>query len=916
MKRGALVLLPLLLGLVPLASAHPYTLDSIPPALSNSPVGTTQVIVFYSEALEADFSTLKVFDSNGDQIDNRDTRYYEGEESLLITTPPLDDGVYTVTSTVLSKVDGHLVPDAFVFGVGDVVVADTGVSDAELIFYPDAAARFPGLVGQTIILGAAIASVLVWGTQRRDIIGASLERIESAFQSRFLTVTGIGIIAVFASNILMLAIQSWRLEASALQVLDTSFGMTWMVRMAITAALLAAWFALERMGGAAKSRVPMLVISLLLIFTTTMMGHGAASEQAGAIILDYVHNLVAAAWIGGVIFFCFVVLPALSSLHEDVREKISLVLIPRFSIMMVVSLGVVVISGPMLLWLLESNVGMIIESTYGRLIMMKILIALAMVGIGGYHQFGIQRRAERNAGQKINVHKRLGRALRVESILGIALLGVVALLVNGTLPAGEIQSADGQDVMYGFYSTEFAGDTMFEVEIFPFTTGSNEIIVSVTNLQGEKISDLDTVKIKVSNPEKNITPIVIDTVKDDGKFIGEATFGFSGRWLVEVEAQKTAAANEAVELDLLIKPRLASLRTEITEYSLPVEAKPLYPVFDGNAVWFSDITNPIVWRFSVDEEQFEQFEFEGRASQILARDHDGKIWFTDLANQNIGYINPKDAETRVIKLPQISPHNVTSTPISLEVDHDNNIWISIITKGVIMKYYQDSERFEEYRLENMQGGPFALLADGQGRIWYTESISGKIGSIDIGTGKVSPVDTDFVIKGPEALSLDDDGVLWITEHSGPGIVKFNTVLETFERIPVTRADSLPFGMAFDRYGNLWYAQHQIDFIGVYDPYNNEIMDVAVPTNTSFVQFLDAGDDGRVWFAEAEAGKIGVLSITEVPQAGPIQRQDSGNALQYTEVASPLVAVGIIAASLFFVRAVNDKRRLDEKILKR
>ena len=48
--------------------------------------------------------------------------YYEGELSLIVTTPPLDDGVYTASVKVLSKVDGHLVPSAFLFAVGDVVI--------------------------------------------------------------------------------------------------------------------------------------------------------------------------------------------------------------------------------------------------------------------------------------------------------------------------------------------------------------------------------------------------------------------------------------------------------------------------------------------------------------------------------------------------------------------------------------------------------------------------------------------------------------------------------------------------------------------------------------------------------------------------------------------------------------------------
>ncbi len=176
---------------IPFVSAHPFTEETIPNLTSNAPVGTTEVIVFFSEPVDINFSELKVFDANGDQIDNKDTKYHEGELSLIVTTPPLEDGVFTVSTKVLSKVDGHLVPDAFLFAIGNVVI-DPSLFDkekpSELIYLPEAGARFPGLVGQTIVLGAVIASLIIWGTQNKqstmkeklgqDIFESWLKKIE------------------------------------------------------------------------------------------------------------------------------------------------------------------------------------------------------------------------------------------------------------------------------------------------------------------------------------------------------------------------------------------------------------------------------------------------------------------------------------------------------------------------------------------------------------------------------------------------------------------------------------------------------------------------------------------------------------------------------------------------------------------
>ena len=131
MKKVLAIVLFISFMSIPFASAHPFTEQTIPSASSNAPAGTTEVIVFFSEPVDIDFSEIKVFDSNGNQIDNKDTNYYEGELSLIVSTPPLDNGIYTTSVKVLSKIDGHLVPSAFLFGVGDVVSKDRNAASVE-----------------------------------------------------------------------------------------------------------------------------------------------------------------------------------------------------------------------------------------------------------------------------------------------------------------------------------------------------------------------------------------------------------------------------------------------------------------------------------------------------------------------------------------------------------------------------------------------------------------------------------------------------------------------------------------------------------------------------------------------------------------------------------------------------------------
>jgi len=910
---------------IPFVDAHPFTEETIPSLTSNSPAGTTKVIVFFSEPVDINFSEIKVLDSDGNQIDNKDTSYYEGDLSLIVTTPPLEDGIYTASTKVLSKVDGHLVPSAFLFAVGDVVIDPSLFEQegpSEIIFLPEAGARFPGLIGQTIILGAVIASLIIWGTQNKQPIKEELDKIESFHHGKFMSITGIGLMLVFVSNILMIAIQSIRLETSVIAAIQTDFGFIWIVRMVITVILLGVWFWLDRKKILSKrNQIPFLIASLALISTSSMIGHGAASGEMGALTLDYIHNLVAAVWIGGMFYFVSTLLPTLSHLKEKNREKMSLVLIPRFSIAFIISVGIVIITGPTLMWFLESDVGLISESVYGQLIILKIMIAGIMIGLGGFFQFRVQKNAEKNfLSGKISVHKKLKRTLKLDVILGIALLGVVALLTNGTLPAGEIQKINAQEVVYGFNTVEFTENAKFGINITPFSSGTNTIVIKVTDFNGKQLYDSNEVKVKISNPSKNISPIEVpmEVFKQEEdkpiKFQGELTFGFSGEWLIEIEAQRTDNANESKILNLLVKPRLTDIQTQITEYKLPENAKPLFPIYDGkDSIWISDASAPRLWKFSLETKEFTSYSFDGLVTTFLTQDSKGRIWFTDTPRNQIGFIDIESKQITTKTLPKLDPLISENTPLFIKSDFENNIWITIVNKDRILKYLPDLDKFEEIVLPGKESLPFALTVDEDGKIWYSVTGAGKIGFINPQDNSITQISTDIILQGPESLVFDGKGNLWIAEHTGLSITKFNPILETFEQITIPDKDALPFGMTFDKYGNIWFAQHTVDKIGVYDPDNNNLLEIPVPTESTFIQFMTSDGDDNVWFVEQQSNKIGTVKTTEIPVIASQIGSSNNIELKYTEIVSPLIALGIVATSLFFVQSVRDKRRLNSLI---
>jgi len=904
----------------PLASAHPFLLDSEPGQGQNAPAGTTQIITNYSEAVEIGFSELRVYDANGNQVDNKDTAYNGGETSLIVTTPPLEDGVYTITSKVLSKIDGHLVQAAIVFGVGDVKIDSSLLEkqeNSETTFIPESIARFPGLVGQTIVLGGVIVSITIWSSQQTRFREVFAD-INEQFKIKFSKIIGIGVIATFASNFIMLGVQTWRLETSPLDVIGTTFGTTWLIRMIITIIIIGLWFWMEKKNEITiKGQIPLLIASLILIATTTMMGHGASTELEAPWILDYSHNLLSSIWIGGVIFFAFVALPTITKTENSIKEKITLSLIPRFSGLFIIAIGILIITGPTLLWFLDDNVASLTDSTYGKLILIKIAIAAAMIGFGGMYQIKFLKNMHDL--EKLNISRKISKPLKFEAGLGIALLAVVALLVNSSLPAGEIQSADAIQGTFGYESVLFSENAKFDVKVLPAGIGSNTISVIVTSYDNKPLADISGLKVKVSNPQKNISPIeaeVTENIQDSvTKYSADATFGFAGNWQIELEAQRAENSNENAIFSLQIKPSLNDIRTEITEYDFPAEeTAPLFPVYDGENIWISDAQKPRLWKFSIEDEQFTPYTFDGLTTIFMDIGKDGKIWFTDTPNSKIGSFDPKTEKFETIQLPQFNLAIKKSLPTSVGVDNENDVWVAVIDQSLLLEYNQSTKKFKIVNTITPEAGPTAIEIDDANNVWFAESLVGKLGKIDGETKEL----TEFTPQGepmaePFALMIDKEENVWIAEHIGPAISKFNPILQDFKQIKISNPDSLPFGMAFDKYDNMWVAQHVIDSLVVYDQSSGQIIEIAIPTEGSFTQFVIADDNGDIWFVEQRGGKLGKVSISAVPsQIGTVQEVKSQD-IMYVELVAPIIAAGIIATALFYVKSVRDKRRIDDLI---
>ncbi|MGI0039270.1 MAG: hypothetical protein ACREAO_05585, partial [Nitrososphaera sp.] len=160
--------------------------------------------------------------------------------------------------------------------------------------------------------------------------------------------------------------------------------------------------------------------------------------------------------------------------------------------------------------------------------------------------------------------------------------------------------------------------------------------------------------------------------------------------------------------------------------------------------------------------------------------------------------------------------------------------------------------------------------------------------------------------------------VYVAEHDGHTVTAFNPLFRTFREYLQLNEGGLPFGMAKDAFGNLWYAQHEIDRLAVIDPRTGEGTEVKIPTAGSFVQWLTSDDKGRIWFAEQRGAAIGVVAVTAKPQAPPQQpgggEPEKSNTgvpdlgFSLAEAAGPAIVAGIVLSGLFYAKSATDLKR--------
>jgi putative copper resistance protein D len=342
---------------------------------------------------------------------------------------------------------------------------------------------------------------------------------------------------------------------------QTTFGRAWLARFALACALAATLPALlsPRDRQSLWLEITSAILAAAFAGALAWSGHAAGGLGDEAIIhpaADVLHLIAAAAWVGALLPL-IVLLTAAGA--DDASLAMARTATTRFSILGIVSVGTLLVTGIVNTYYLAGSVPALLHTDYGRLLLIKIALFLAMVAIATVNRFRLTPRLlqQNNITASRGALRRLRRNAAIEVLAGAIIIAIVAAL--GTMPPA-IHAAH-QHPTYGAVPADAAFvhihlvEGMADVTIQPGRTGRARATI---RLWDEDFAALEArqVSVTLTAPGATGKPTTLPAVqRRDGAWqVDGIALSEPGNWTVSVDVVLDANKRLTLTAPIVIEP--------------------------------------------------------------------------------------------------------------------------------------------------------------------------------------------------------------------------------------------------------------------------------------------------------------------------------------------------------------------------
>jgi virginiamycin B lyase len=312
-------------------------------------------------------------------------------------------------------------------------------------------------------------------------------------------------------------------------------------------------------------------------------------------------------------------------------------------------------------------------------------------------------------------------------------------------------------------------------------------------------------------------------------------------------------------------PTPAAHPTEITEWKVPWEgSRPRDPyVAPDGKVWFVGQQGNYVANLDPRSGEFKRYEIDpGTHPHNLIVDQRGQVWYAGNRNGMIGRLDP--ASGAITRYPM--PEGTARDPHTLVFDHDGNIWFTAQQSNYVGKLTVADGKIRLIEVPTPAARPYGIKIDSKNRPWFNLFGTNKIAMVDPATMRIREFPLPHQQTKDRRIQITPDDVVWYGDYTRGYLGRLDPATgEVQEWAAPSGARSLPYGMASDAKGRVWFVETGVQpnqLVG-FDPATKSFFSITpiLPSGGGTVRHMYYHPPtGDIWFG-TDANTIGRAKTT-------------------------------------------------------
>jgi streptogramin lyase len=250
---------------------------------------------------------------------------------------------------------------------------------------------------------------------------------------------------------------------------------------------------------------------------------------------------------------------------------------------------------------------------------------------------------------------------------------------------------------------------------------------------------------------------------------------------------------------------------------------------------------------------------------------DGKVWYSDFAQQYAGYMDPKTGKAHDIKLPLVKKGFPTGN-LDLEMDNKGNYWLSGMYQTGVFKIDGKTHQVTHYPLPDawqkdhtQESMVSAVSANVNGKVWTNNQDTREMYQLDLASGQWTSLgqmkDANGKLANAYGMPADQKNGLYLLDFGGQSIGHYDAETKQVTVHPTPTPGSRPRRGRVAASGRLWFAEYQGNAIAMYDPKSNAIKEWRVPTEFSAPYDVVANkDETEAWTGSMLNDQVARLDV--------------------------------------------------------